>query len=236
MNKVLERQLKKIFGGLDKVPSGFEELLKLVSSTYDSAEEDRMLIERSMEISSRELGELNDRLKSESAVLQAKLQELARAEKSEKSSQEILDNMQEGCQIISPDWRCLYVNNALVVQSKQTKESLLSHTVMELYPDFEKTENYAAIKRCLETGQPQQLENEFTFPDGSKAWFSIKIEPVPRGVFMISTDITARKREEAELKKQSNEMERMNKLMIDREMKMIELKKEIAALKGEASK
>lgn len=59
MNKILERQLKRVFGSLEKVPSGLEPLLQLVSNTYDGADEDRRLIERSLEISSKELGDLN---------------------------------------------------------------------------------------------------------------------------------------------------------------------------------
>ncbi len=232
MNKVLERQLKKVFGNIESVPKELYALIALVSTTYDHAEEDRVLIERSMEISSKELGELNERLKSESEVLKAKLDELARAEQSEKSSQEILDNMQEGCQIISPEWRYLYVNKALEKQSKYTKEQLYGHTMMEMYPGFEQTDVYASIKRCFDARESQGLETEFTFPDGSTGWFHITIEPVPRGVFIISTDITARKRDDDERMKRNDELERLNKLMVDRELKMIELKKEIESLKA----
>jgi hypothetical protein len=81
MNKVLERQLKKVFGGLDKVPKGIEEFLKLVSATYDSAEEDRVMIERSMEISSRELGALNKQAREEAEKLKANLVTLERMNK-----------------------------------------------------------------------------------------------------------------------------------------------------------
>lgn len=235
MNKVLERQLKKAFGSLEAVPKDIQKLLDLVSATYDHAEEDRVLMERSMEISSKEMGELNDRLKKESEVMKMKLDELAQAEKSEKSSQEILDNMQEGCQIIGPDWRFLYLNGAQIKQNKQTKEELLGHTMMERYPGIEKTELFARLKLCMEKREPQELETEFVFPDGSKGWFLVKVEPVPRGIFIISSDITLRKRGDEEIKKRNDEMERLNKLMIDRELRMIELKKRIIELETKAN-
>lgn len=81
MNKVLERQLKKVFGSLDKVPQDIQPLLQLVSDTYDHAEEDRAMIERSMEISSRELGELNTRTREEAERLKETVHELERANK-----------------------------------------------------------------------------------------------------------------------------------------------------------
>ena len=43
-------------------------------------------------------------------------------------------------------------------------------------------------------------------------------------------DITARKRAEAELKKRMKELEGMNKVMVGREVKMIELEREVNAL------
>ena len=41
------------------------------------------------------------------------------------------------------------------------------------------------------------LENQFTFPDGSTRWFELRIQPVPEGICVYSSDIEARKRREA---------------------------------------
>jgi PAS domain S-box-containing protein len=43
------------------------------------------------------------------------------------------------------------------------------------------------------------MDNEFTFPDGSKGWFELHMEPVPGGVLILSNDITKEKEEEAEV-------------------------------------
>ena len=43
------------------------------------------------------------------------------------------------------------------------------------------------------------MDNEFTFADGSKAWFELHMEPVPEGVLILSIDITKNKSIEAEL-------------------------------------
>ncbi len=57
-NKLLERQLHKHFGN-EIIPDKFLSLFKTISASYDHNEQDRMLLERSIEISSEELIELN---------------------------------------------------------------------------------------------------------------------------------------------------------------------------------
>ena len=104
-----------------------------------------------------------------------------------------LDNMMEGFQIISPDWKYLYVNDAAAGQGKSSKDKLLNHTMMEMYPGIEKTTMFSALKDCMQEGFPQRMENEFVFSDGSKMWFDLNFEPVPEGVLILSSDITREK-------------------------------------------
>jgi len=63
MNKILVRQIKKYFGPESNLPSDMKDLIDAVSTTYDSFDQDRALIERSLEISSKELSEINSTLK-----------------------------------------------------------------------------------------------------------------------------------------------------------------------------
>jgi PAS domain S-box-containing protein len=51
------------------------------------------------------------------------------------------------------------------------------------------------------------------------------------GVINIGEDVTLKKKEEAEREEYSRELERLNEVMVDRELKMIELKKELGKLK-----
>jgi len=64
----------------------------------------------------------------------------------------------------------------------------------------------------------------------------ITIEGDQRGVYGIYRDITERKRTEVALKKRKEELERFNTLAVGRELKMVELKKEINALLGQSGK
>jgi len=52
-------------------------------------------------------------------------------------------------------------------------------------------------------------------------------------IYSIAHDITEKKQAEEDLKTRLDEIERMNRLMIGRELKMKEMRDEIARLKGE---
>ena len=105
----------------------------------------------------------------------------------------ILDSLLEGCQVLGFDWQYLYVNDAVVAQSRRAREELLGSRMTELYPGIEQTPMFAELRRCMESRATGRLENEFRYPDGSTAWFELRIEPVPEGLFVLSLDITARK-------------------------------------------
>jgi two-component system cell cycle sensor histidine kinase/response regulator CckA len=105
-----------------------------------------------------------------------------------------LDGMLEGCQIIGFDWRYLYINDAAARHGRRPREEYLGRTIMELYPGVESTKMYAALGRCMAERTVQHMENEFTYPDGSTAWFELSIQPVPEGIFVLSYDITEHKR------------------------------------------
>jgi PAS domain S-box-containing protein len=117
---------------------------------------------------------------------------------SEQRYRSTLDNMLEGCQIIGRDWRYLYVNDAVAEQGRETKEQLLGHTMMEVYPGIENTKVFRLIQQCMEQRIPHRLENKFDYFDGRVKWFDISIQPVPEGVFILSMDITDRKKAEDE--------------------------------------
>jgi len=124
----------------------------------------------------------------------------------EKASKEVenrlqvsLDFMIEGCQIIDYDWRYVYVNEAAARQGRKEKEELLGYTMMQAYPGIDRTEMFNNLRNCMTNRVPHQMDNEFTFPDGSKAWFELRMEPVPEGVLILSIDITKNRAIEAEL-------------------------------------
>ena len=159
--------------------------------------------------------------------LEAEIQQLNRdlQKKVEQKTEEIIEkeqqyrfllqNMREGIQVIGFDWRYLFVNNSVVSQSKYSGEELLGYTMMEKYPGIEKTEMFRELQKCMQGRITKILENEFIFPDGTKEWYELSVQPVPEGLFILSMDITSRKKYQenlkdyaAKLKSSNTELER----------------------------
>ncbi|HNN12185.1 MAG TPA: PAS domain S-box protein [Anaerolineales bacterium] len=127
-----------------------------------------------------------------------KVEEELRA--SEERFHRTLDDMLEGCQIIDFNWRYVYVNKAVSAQGRSTREDLLGRTMMEMYPGIETTELFTFLRTCMEQRTSRHFDNQFFFPDGSVGWYELSIQPVPEGLFILSIDITERKRVEEELR------------------------------------
>lgn len=116
------------------------------------------------------------------------------------TQQSILDCLFEGCYIISPDSKYLYVNNVAALQGRRKKEELLGKSMMEVYPGIENTLMFANLRRCMEYKIPSLMVNEFTFPDQSISWFELRFEPILEGVFILSLEITGARHSEERIK------------------------------------
>ncbi len=74
---------------------------------------------------------------------------------------------------------------------------MIGYTVMEKFPGIEQAEIYKVYQRCFDERVSIHLENEFAFPDGTVGWFELSFQPIPEGIFILSIDITERKKAEA---------------------------------------
>ncbi len=122
----------------------------------------------------------------------------------------VLDSLLEGCQIISRDWRYLYVNEAVAKQGRLPKEMLVGRTMMEVYPGIERTPMFSALRECMEARVPRRLQNEFVFPNGEKGWFELRFQPIPEGVFILSLETTESRRAEDERRRLTELLELIN--------------------------
>lgn len=113
----------------------------------------------------------------------------------------LFDSLLEGCQVIDREWRYFYLNDAALQHARTAKQELLGRTMMEAYPGIERTEVFAVLQRCMSQRTHANLENEFVYPDGARGWFELRIQPVPEGLFVLSLDVSSRKRAERAMEK-----------------------------------
>ncbi|HEY1305661.1 MAG TPA: PAS domain-containing protein [Vicinamibacterales bacterium] len=104
-----------------------------------------------------------------------------------------LDVLTEGFQIIGPDWRYVYVNPAAARHGRRDASTLVGKPMVEAYPGIDQTPMFAVLRRCMEERTSEVIENQFTFPDGTKRWFELRIRPVPAGICIFSVDIEWRR-------------------------------------------
>ncbi|OFY02668.1 MAG: hypothetical protein A2W89_04090 [Bacteroidetes bacterium GWE2_42_39] len=119
--------------------------------------------------------------------------------KSEERFRTTLDNMIEGCQLVGFDWRYLYINNMAEIHNKRPKEEMLGQIMTDVWPGIDQTEVYAREQKCMTARTIEYMENEFLFPDGSKGWFELRMQPMSEGILILSVDITERKKTEEKL-------------------------------------
>ncbi|MBI4630582.1 MAG: PAS domain-containing protein [Chloroflexi bacterium] len=99
--------------------------------------------------------------------------------------------------------------------NRRPNEELLGKKYMDVWAGIETTEVFRAIRRCMEERFAHQMENEFIFPDGRIGWFELSIQPVAEGVFILSQDITERKRAEEVIRESEGELRALFSAMHD---------------------
>ena len=135
--------------------------------------------------------------------LEAIVREISQEPDSNASNQRFqlpLDHLLEGCQVMGFDWRYLYLNRTAEIHNRRPNADLLGNRFQDIWPGIEETEVFRFIKLSLEDRISIVFEYEFVFPDDSKGWFDLSIQPVPEGVFILSIDITERKKVEQSLR------------------------------------
>jgi PAS domain S-box-containing protein len=130
--------------------------------------------------------------------------------KSEAQFQHTIDRMIDGVQIISFDWRYLYVNDTVASHGKVLKEEMLGRTMMERYPGIENTKMFKMLETCMNERVLMEMENEFKYPDGTTGWFKLSIQPAPEGILILSRDISDKKLAMQRLEEQNEELRKIN--------------------------
>ena len=111
-------------------------------------------------------------------------------------------------------------------------KQFLGKKIAEVMPQEITTLTMKAIAQTLSTGNIQSFEYLLTL-NGKPMYWEARVNKLNNEeVLLVTRNVTERKVAEFNLKSKTAEFERMNKIMIDRELKMVEMKVEIKKLKG----
>jgi class 3 adenylate cyclase len=140
MHSLLSRQLRKHLGIKDEVPDALKAFIAAVDAGYTSADDQRALLERSLELSSQELSEANERVRlaSEEIALKNKRLEALSSKLSKYLSPQIYDSIFSGKQEvkITSDRKRLTVFFSDIAGFTETTERLESEDLTQLLNQY----------------------------------------------------------------------------------------------------
>jgi PAS domain S-box-containing protein len=117
----------------------------------------------------------------------------------ERSLNAALDALEEGIQVLSPEFRYLHVNEAAARHGRKSREELLGRSMIECYPGIDRTPMFASLSRCMRDRSSATLENEFAYENGDRTWYELRVRPCPAGLVVVSIDVSERKSMELRL-------------------------------------
>ncbi len=146
----------------------------------------------------------------------------------------LVDNAMVGVYRTSLDGEFIYINDALVRMAEfDSPEEMASTKVQAIYKNPE--DRNRLMELLKDTGRVERFEIEVVTKKENTKQFLLSAALESDAVSGMLIDITERKRLEAKLERNLEESERINRLMVGRELKMEELRKEIRILKASLS-
>lgn len=134
--------------------------------------------------------------------------------------------------------RIIYANEGFSLLTGYTSEEVMGKNCSFIQGKDTDKNTVAEIRACIADGKKFEGEILNYRKDGTEFWNFLRIMPVvdEKGAATqfigFQTDITQRKKVEEEMRKALINLEKMNSFMVDRELKMVELKKRVSELEA----
>lgn len=194
MHHTLTRQIARRNVDPASLPENIQQLFSDISDTYTHADEDRAMIERSLELSSKELGALNAQLKESKERLLTAI-----------NSTDVMMVLIS----IEPDhvYRYVLVNQSFLAFSHQSESAVIGKTLDSTIPDPKmKDKIYSILESLVTDKKPVEFEIDVPFPDGTEHVLNYRVNPVINSTgevthaMSIAKDITEQKRAQDSLR------------------------------------
>jgi PAS domain S-box-containing protein len=155
--------------------------------------------------------------------------------RSEAEYRRLIETSAEGIWVVGPDWSTTFANPKMAEMLGYSTEELTQGRAA----GFAFEEDLSKHRRTVENlrqGVSEVVELRMRAKDGRTVWMSVSVAPIIgeagdfAGAFGMATDITARKEAEESLRRRNEELERFERVVVGRELRMKELKARIAEL------
>ena len=200
MHVLLARQLKRLGLSPSAAPTAadWEKFLGHVGRVYESADQDRYTLERSLEISSDELHQLNENLRHQSESALAIERDRLHG---------IIASMGDGLCVLDTDGRIALINDEAARLMRCDPAQVRGRGLFGLgwIPREERAHSVRVFQGLLEGGEPYRSEQTtFVRPDGSPLTVSLSMRAIRRGdtiaaVVLVFRDMTEAVRTQEEL-------------------------------------
>lgn len=148
--------------------------------------------------------------------------------------------------LLDPEMKILWVNRRLRERNPYIKDSIIGHPCNKAYCNIESVPDDCPATLAFRNKKPIRQEHPITHPDGTSRYYYFTCSPIFNSngevshVLELVQDITERheiekalKRKTIELEEKNTELERFNKLFVDREFRIKELKERVKELEKE---
>lgn len=154
----------------------------------------------------------------------------------------IFEHSSIGIALVSTKGEWMDVNPAICKILGYSKDELLDMTFQEITHEDDLNDDLDLVKKVLHGEIPSyEMEKRYIRKDGHVVFALLSVSLVrdedggPMYFISQIQDISSRTEVEDKVRQQLDEMERMNQLMVGRELRMVELKEEIKSLREQLS-
>lgn len=134
---------------------------------------------------------------------------------SEERLMRFMNSATDGFVIFDEDFIFQEINETAQSKFRMNRDDVIGKHILDVYPSLENSGRYESYKKVIKSGEPFYAEDVTTTPESGSRTLIVKAFKVGTGMGMIISDITERKKAEADLRESENELDRIFNLSPD---------------------